>query len=879
MKLKAVSLIAAMLALKVAATAAQTYNWTTVAGTASYGAADGTNSTARFNFPSSVAVDPSGNVYVTDTSNHTIRKLAPEGTNWVVTTIAGRAQWSGSADGSNSEARFYKPSALAVDTEGNLYVADAGNNTIRKVTPGGTNWVVSTVAGLAGKFGTADGIGDAARFNGPSGIAVDPNSIVYVSDTSNNTIRMLTPMGTNWMVSTIGGTLGYGGGFFQPKGIVADKSGKVYVAIGDNTIRKLTPSRDQWMVSTIIEVPLYLHEGLAGIALDLEGNLYIADNDDNTIRRATPTATNWVVSTIAGKTGAYGSTDGTNSAARFGLGFFYNVGPTGVAVDATGNVYVADAYNNTIRRITPSGTNWVVSTIAGQTIYPGSADGTKFEARFNRPWGIAVDLNKNVYVTDTGNQTVRMLTRTGTNWAVSTIAGKAGSSGSADGTNSAARFSGPVGIAVKADGNVYLADGDNQTIRKLVQTGTNWVTSTIAGEAGRSGSADGTNSSARFFNPAGLAIDENGNVLAADTGNGSIRKLVPGGTNWVVTTLGAGNINFRNPIGLAADSRGNIWVGGLQELNWIGPPGSVIPSSTIWSTLYPGSADGTNSQAQFARPASVGLDQAGNLYVADSLNNNIRRITRVGRDMVVSTIGGLAGSPGNVDGTNSAARFSFPGSIAVDKDGNVYVAETGNNTIRIGTPAPMVDFVAGAVGTNIDRQTGLFYQPLVVTNIGAGTIHGLRISVTNLPAGVRLVSATGTNTDTGAPFIEFTNALASGATLTFTLSYYSSNRLAPVAIGVSVEPIVATPFVVGGGEPVTIRRAFLRPDGNMGVEFDSLNGRTYAIQYSSDLSMWMQAQSLVVGNGARMIWVDAGPPDTDSPPSGNRFYRIILLPQ
>src|SRR6266511_1103364 len=259
MKLKAVSLIAAMLALKVAATAAQTYNWTTVAGTASYGAADGTNSTARFNFPSSVAVDSSGNVYLTDTSNHTIRKLAPEGTNWVVTTIAGRAQWSGSADGDNSEARFYKPSALAVDTEGSLYVTDAGNNTIRKLTPVDTNWVVSTVAGLAGKFGIADGIGDAARFNGPSGIAVDPNGIVYVSDTSNNTIRMLTPMGTSWMVSTIGGTFGFGGGFFQPKGIVADKSGNVYVAEG-TAIRKLTPSMAQWMVITISEVHLFVHD-------------------------------------------------------------------------------------------------------------------------------------------------------------------------------------------------------------------------------------------------------------------------------------------------------------------------------------------------------------------------------------------------------------------------------------------------------------------------------------------------------------------------------------------------------------------------------------------------------------------------------------------
>src|SRR3989442_1662207 len=259
MKLKAVSLIAGMLALKVAATAAQTYNWTTVAGTASYGAVDGTNSTARFNFPSSVAVGPIGNVYVTDTSNNTIRELAP--------------------------------------------------------------------------------------------------------------------VGTNWMVSTISGTFGFGGGFFQPKGIVADKSGKVYVAIGDNTIRKLTPSGGQWMVSTVIEVTRYLHEGLAGIALDLEGNLYIADNDDNTIRRATPTATNWVVSTIAGKAGSSGSADGTNSAARFS-------GPVGIAVKADGNVYVADGDNQTIRTLVQSGTNWVTSTIAGKAGRSGSADGTNSSARF-----------------------------------------------------------------------------------------------------------------------------------------------------------------------------------------------------------------------------------------------------------------------------------------------------------------------------------------------------------------------------------------------------------------------------------------------------------------------------------------------------------------
>jgi streptogramin lyase len=890
--MKAVSLVAAVLVVATAAASEETYHWTTIAGNAPYGIADGTNNTARFNLPSSVAVDFNGNVYVADTSNHTVRKLTPTGTNWVVTTIAGRAQWSGSADGSNSEARFDRPSGLTVDTEGNLYVADAGNNTIRRVTPMGTNWVVSTIAGQAGNFGTSDGFGDTARFNNPSGVAVDANGVIlYVSDTSNNTIRKLTRMGTGWMVSTIAGNAGAGGAtdgwglnamFFKPKGIVTDKNGNLFVAdYGENTIRKLTPSGGQWMVSTIIGVARYVGEGPSGIALDAEGNLYIADNSDNTIRRATPTATNWVVSTIAGKAGAYGSIDGTNDAARFGLGFYYNVGPTGVAVDASGNVYVADAFNNTIRRITPSGTNWVVSTIAGQTIYAGNADGTNYDARFNRPWGVAADLNGNVYVTDTGNQTIRMLTQTGTNWAVSTIAGKAGSSGRVDGTNSAARFDGAAGVAVDTNGTVFVADGANQTIRKLTQMGTNWVVTTIAGLAGRDGRADGTNNLARFFNPAGVAMDAGGNVFVADTGNESIRKVTPVGTDWVVTTVGGTNRNvrFEFPLGVAADREGNIYVGGPHTLSRIAPSGAGWVVNTIGNPSAPGSVDGTNNGALFTRPSGLGLDQAGNIYVADPLNNNIRKITRVGTDWVVSTIGGLAGSPGGLDGTNSAARFSSPGSIAVDKDGKVYVADSGNNTIRLGVPVSMVGFLAGVVTTSIDRQTGLFYQQVVVTNIGAGTIHGLRISATNLPADVQLVSATGTNAATGGPFVEFTNALTAGATLTFTLSYYSPNRQAPVGVGVSVEPVVATPYDVGSGETVTIRRTFLRPDGNRGVEFDSLNGRTYAMQYSSNLTLWKQAQSLVAGNGGRMIWVDAGPPDTESSPSSSRFYRVILLPQ
>ena len=245
----------------------------------------------------------------------------------------------------------------------------------------------------------------------------------------------------------------------------------------------------------------------------------------------------------------------------------------------------------------------------------------------------------------------------------------------------------------------------------------------------------------------------------------------------------------------------------------------------------------------------------------------------------MNTIGGRLLRWGSADGTNTAAQFTYCSGVAVDTQGNLYVADSGNSTIRLGTQQSRVAFFVGEPAQTIDRQTGLFYQQVIVTNVGAGTITGLRISATNLPPSVRLVSSTGTNTSTAAPFIEFTNSLASGGTITFTLAYYSSNRQPPVGVGISVELVYVTPLVAGTGETVTVHRTFLRPDGKMVVEFDSLNGRAYAIEYSDELSLWKRAQSPVPGTGGRMIWTDLGPPDTESAPSTSRFYRVILLTQ
>lgn len=376
----------------------------------------------------------------------------------------------------------------------------------------------------------------------------------------------------------------------------------------------------------------------------------------------------YMFNTIAGAPGIYGSSDGTNRAARFAE-------VAAISVSSSGNIFVSDAGNLLIRRVAPVGTDWVVSTPVGVAGVYGGAEGTNTAASFSGAYALAVDAVDNVYVADTRNHTIRLLRQIGSDWVVTTIAGLLGQSGSADGTNSSARFYYPTGIAVDEAGNLYVSEDVNQTIRKITPDGTNWVVTTIAGLAGAAGHADGTNSQARFRGPGGVAVDSSHNVYVAGYGDQTIRKITQVGPDWVVTTLA-----------------------GL---------GDVM-----------GSADGTNHNARFAYPEGVAVDNAGTLYVSESWNNTIRKITRVGTNWVVTTIGGLAGTTGSADGTNNTARFNHPGGIAIDATGNLYVADSLNVIIRQGIPngslpsnrypvaqckSVFVDAVNGVANASIDN--------------------------------------------------------------------------------------------------------------------------------------------------------------------------------
>jgi hypothetical protein len=353
--------------------------------------------------------------------------------------------------------------------------------------------------------------------------------------------------------------------------------------------------------------------------------------------------TPYVFTTLAGMAGSPGNADGTGSDAQFDH-------PVGVAVDNAGTIYVADTYNNTVRSITPAG---VVTTLAGLSEdtnsvgFPvgGYADGTGSAARFSFPYGVAVDTDGNVYVADGNNNAIRKVSAAG---EVTTLAGLAGSSGSTDGTGTAARFSSPFGVTVDSTGNVYVADGGNNTIRKVTPTG---VVTTLAGQPGSSGSNDGLGSAARFNFPASVAVDSAGTVYVADQYNQTIRKVTPAGG---VTTLA----------GLAG---------------------------------VPGSTDGTGTAARFNSPTGVGVDGAGNVYVADHSGNTIRKVTPEG---IVSTLAGLAGNFGSADGTAGAALFNNPAGVAVDGAGNLYVADTGNDTIRQGSPALVIRLTKPGFASN-----------------------------------------------------------------------------------------------------------------------------------------------------------------------------------
>lgn len=681
------------------------------AGNGSTGYANGTGTEASFNNIQALAFDAAGNMYAAESGNNRIRKITPAG---VVTNYAGNGT-TGRADGPAASATFSNPSALAVDMFGNVYVADNGNYVIRKITPEG---IVSTLAG-SGSVGNVSGSGQAASIGSVAGMTIDRAGNLYITDASYHLIRKITLTG---VVSVFAGTgeagavngAGNVASFYSPLGITIDQAGNLYVAESSNRlIRKITPAG---VVSTLAGNSLGNIVNGTGttagfynpyaVAADLNGNLYVADAY-NQIRKIAITGYTLTGTLPTGMVfdGTTGTISGTPLTAKASTNYTvtgYNVGGSStttvnlavtgtavapIAVAAPGISYVTPKTYGVgfpIAPLTPANAGGAIpagiyggtTTLAGDG-QAGRNDGSGTNSSFSGLKNIATDVYGNVYVTDDFHQIVRRITPTGT---VTTFAGS-GVFGFADGVRTAASFGYPAGIAIDKNSNVYVADSYNHSIRKISASGT---VTTLAG-TGSAGSTNGTGTAASFYYPQGIAVDKNNNVYLADGNNYLLRKITPAG---VVTTL-AGNGTPGNTSGtgtnasfgliknIAVDDSNNIYMADCNNyvIRKVTPAGVV---SIFAGSGNVGFGDGQGAAASFSQNFGLATDAAGNVYVADAGNNLIRKITPAG---LVTTIAGN-GDLGASNGIATDASFNGPQALAVDVSGNVYIADSGNNTIR-----------------------------------------------------------------------------------------------------------------------------------------------------------------------------------------------------
>lgn len=653
--------------------------------------------TSRLAGASDVAVDSSGTVYVA--SGTYVRRIMPDNLGRPsMTTVAGGP---GYIDGPGMHARFSGIIAIALVSDHMLYVLES-HGAIRKIIIDAQGDATVSTLIPNERPGYLDGDGAIARFNLPTGIAVGPDGSLYVADNGNKRIRKVAlDAEGRATVSTLAGSgsLGYVDGpgatarFSSISRMVVDQSGAVYLT-DRHGIRKVTADAQGVVtVSTVAggvipghddgPVPEATFELPAGLALDHVGNLIVADSSNRRIRKLTfLPGGGAIVSTLAGS-GAQGGTDGPSLAATFNQ-------PVGVAIYRD-MIFVADQSGMRIRKIAAdeSGRS-IVSTLAGDGT-SGHLDGIGEVGTFGEPHEIISDQHDNLYVTDWANHRIWRVRPDGT---IEPVAGD-GTPGYQDGPGQLAKFNAPHGIALDADGNIYISEGGNRRIRKLTFDAYGLVTvSTFAGN-GVNASVDGPAASASFMNPAWMTFDRNGHLIVSDSAANRIKRISTDAEGPAIVSTLAGGISgsyadgpgtkalFNWPAGLAAAQDGSIYV--ADQLNnrirklTFDSQGTAIVSTVAGGTT--GSMDGPGPLAAFDQPLGLTIDRLGTLYVGEYNGTRVRRIAFDSHgNAEVATIAG--GGRGYADGPASNAQFDGVSALCMGSSDAIFVADRKNLAIR-----------------------------------------------------------------------------------------------------------------------------------------------------------------------------------------------------
>ena len=635
----------------------------------------------------------------------------PVTTAGIITTVAGGGVGDG---GLATDAVLTLPAGVAVDKAGDVFIADAGGNRIREINA--TTHVITTIAGNGTPGSSGDqGLATAAELNDPSGVAVGNNGDLFIADTGNSEIREVIPAAgsatgsyTNATINTIAGTgdAGYSGDgglataaeLFNPTGVAVDASGN-NLFIADSA-----SNRVRWVNLQNNMINLVAGNGTAGyvgvtgastagelddpegVAVDAQGDIFIADSGNAVIREVTPAQggsfANSTITTVAGG-GTNPALTATIPATQAELGF----SPFGVAVDGSGDLFISDTGNSVIREVKLGASPPTISTLA-------------IGADLSSPEGVAVDASGNLFIVDTNNSVVREVVHS-TN-TINTIAGDGSTTYGGDGNPATtATLNSPEGVAFDRAGDLFIADTLNNVIREVSAEG---VITTVVGDGQSGEGADGDQATAAELNgPTGVAVDmATGALFIADSGNGLVEQVTPAGNNYadgtftIVTGEGgtspltgsmpAAGALLNDPQDVAVDASGNLFIADTGD-NVVCEIKPLASGSYAGSTITTVAGDGTAgyyddvpaTAAELNGPAAVAVDAAGDLFIADTQNNVVREVT----GGQIKTIAGVylnSGVP--TDGTAAGtAAIGDPDGLAVDSLGNLYIADDQNDLV------------------------------------------------------------------------------------------------------------------------------------------------------------------------------------------------------
>jgi len=634
-------LVAIMTLQPILATAPSMNRMLSFAGNSYSAILDGINGIGSFSSPWGFEKAPSGKIYVAN--NHVITEVDDS----LTLRIFAGSDTFGNVNSSRLLSQFYEPRFVTFNANGDMFISDTRNHQIKKIDM--TTGEVSLFAGST--QGSADGLGTLAQFNFPAGLDFDSAGNLYVADSGNRKLRKIDVTG---LVSTIAlhdnASSVYDGGAFATK---------IGNDLGD------------------LEV--------------FNNEIYFVDSTYKLVRKLNTLTASLI--RVAG-TGVSGDSVGN---ALTGATFSY---PRGIAIDSTGNIYISDSGNNNIKFLDIA--NSTVSLITSSNT-PGYSDGNLANARIDSPFDIDLISDNELLFLDRNNHVLKLLdTQSFTVNEVSTIAGR-NRYDDKDGAFGANSFRRPFGTALDSSGNIYIADYDNNKIRKLDTAGN---LTTLAGPAQGSivsGFTDAIGNAATFNGPADIVLDSIGNLFVADSKNHCIRKIDASGN--VTTFAGGAGIadyldglgvaaRFKTPLGLAIDSSDNLYVADTENrrIRKIDVAGNVTTFAGTGST---GLMNGPARLATFDQPVGLSFDNSGNLIIADRYNHAIRKITIDGINNLVSTVAGGIGF-GFQDGNVSQATFNQPHDVVVDLSGMIYVADRYNRAVRRISPSGQVDTIAGS---------------------------------------------------------------------------------------------------------------------------------------------------------------------------------------